>query len=142
MIKKFEGKIDSNYRGNIVYNFYLPKTNSLRIRLKYSEINSSLSNTIYENALSEYQKHFDEKANLNYIQKQMKTEIQLAALADDTFIGNIHNRTNEKEIIVGNNVICKGCIICNELEGMLKIIINSFFTLYDVEYILEVFINE
>ena len=134
VIQTFSGILDQGYRGNIVYNFPLPKgLTSLSVVLTHEKEHP-------DNAEEYYYKRKDELAPVleEYMEKPLsdgllrhyidtiKTEIQLCLMVNGVFAGNVHAPGQRKEIFISETTASHGCIPCSRISGMAKVIINVF----------------
>lgn len=61
----------------------------------------------------------------------MKTEIHLMATLNDTFIGCVHKQLLERHLHYSNEHLTDGCIMPEELSGVLKVTVLAFHILMD-----------
>ena len=146
-IQSFSGVLNQGYHGNIIYNFPLPPDlSSLSVVLTYQKEHPSDPEEYFRKrraelapVLEQYMEHPVSDDLLYREIREIKTEIQLCLLLNDTFIGNIHMPGEVKEMKISKSSASHGCIPCENLSGMAKVIINVFHTAEDrTSYRLEI----
>ena len=146
-IQKFSGTLHQGYHGNIIYNFPLPSgLSSLSVVLTYQKEHPSDPEEYFRKRraelapiLEQYMEHPVSDDLLHREIREIKTEIQLCLMLNDTFIGNIHMPGEVKEMKISESFASHGCIPCKTLSGMAKVIINVFHAAEDqTSYQLEI----
>ena len=143
-IQTFTGTLNRGFVGNIIYNFNLEQSyDKLYIGLTYDNEKIKTVDRFYKNEIEEaYENHYGSKIDDNQLKDvlgSMKTEIQLAAFLNGSFLGNIHMPGTKKEMILSENQSSNGCIPCKNIKGLLKIVINAFSVLENhTSYTLEI----
>lgn len=135
-----EGVVNRGFVGQISYIVCLDKKyDTLDIEFEFDkqrvstiteEIKMDLLNTIVEDDSNSIDKdHLDQ-----YIltkMKRLKTEIQLSAFLNDTFIGGIHKQLSKRNLMISQREASEGGIPQSNIEGVLKLNIIVFNVLYD-----------
>ncbi|QHQ60652.1 hypothetical protein Ana3638_07610 [Anaerocolumna sedimenticola] len=143
-IQTLTGTLDRGFVGNITYNFNLESSyDKLYICLTYDNEKIETADSYYKHRIEEaYEKHYGFKPDDNQLQDvigSMKTEIQLAAFINGSFVGNIHMPGTKKEMILSEKLSSDGCLPCKNMKGLLKIVINAFSVLENrTSYILQI----
>jgi hypothetical protein len=135
-LQTLAGTLNRGFIGNIIYNFNLEDSYSkLYICLTYDkEKISDPESTLKDKIEEAYEKHFGYKIDEEHfgsVLASMKTEIQLAVFINGNFAGNVHMPGTKKEMIIAGDISSQGCLPCENIQGMIKIVINIFNVLED-----------
>ncbi|MEY8351924.1 DUF6669 family protein [Lachnospiraceae bacterium 54-53] len=130
MIQHFQGTLNHGFRGNIIYNFHLPKNcRALSVILTYDKEHFSHKEIYMEELRPIYESWKGGPVSEEELLKamdSMKTEIQLALMIHGEFAGNVHMPGTKKELFLSEDRSAGGMPPCPALEGMAKIIVNVF----------------
>lgn len=138
----FRGTVMAGFVGNIQYHYELPESYSrLKITLYYDKNLPKQPSLIQKEVM--YHAYCTYMASpipvetyteiLPDLWGAMKTEIQLAAFLNQSFVGNIHRSGQKKEMFLSlnENEISLGCMPLDAISGHLQIILQFFQVLYD-----------
>lgn len=142
-IQTFHTEVKRGYQGAIAYHCLLPNhTKKLHIQLTYNKQFIADIDTYKKQyassllpILETYLAHTPTDEEYDTFVKHMKTEIQLCAYLDGTFIGNVHRPGLIKEMTFTNTTATTGCIVPSHLSGVLTVIINVFQVVEENTYI-------
>lgn len=130
MIQHFDGTLNHGFRGNLIYNFHLPRNcKALSVILTYDKEHFSHKETYMDELRPIYESYKGGPVSQEALLKamdSMKTEIQLCLMIHDEFAGNVHMPGTKKELYLSEDMSAGGCLPCPVLEGMAKIIVNVF----------------
>ncbi len=134
-----EGIVNQDFVGQISYTICLKETyHKMDIGFSFepqhftkTDLTPELEEKFTNEIMEKYGKIPGREKLREIILSDMKTEMHLLAMLNETFIGGIHRQLTERHMVYDGETATEGCLPTEKFEGVLKVIVLIFNVLKD-----------